>query len=73
MLEHAAYRQLASINRLIVEGRERVDQQKKRVVTLAERPDRRNSVVHLRELQRSLRLMIYGRSILIKQLIRSPF
>jgi len=73
MLELAAYRQLATMNRHIVESRDRVDQQKRRVLALADLPDCGDAVLLLRELQCALRQLTYRRNILVRQLIRSHF
>lgn len=73
MLEHDAYRRLATFNRLVVDGRQRVEQQKERVLSLADQPTCSIAVAVLRELQRSLRLLMNRRDALIKQLIQSPF
>lgn len=73
MLELTAYRQLATMNRQIVESRDRVDHQKRRVLALADLPDCGAAVVLLRELQGDLRQLTYRRNRLVRQLIRSHF
>jgi hypothetical protein len=73
MLELAAYRQLSTMNRQIVESRDRIDQQRKRVLALADVPDCRDAVALLRELQRALRQLTHRRNVHVRQLIRSHF
>jgi hypothetical protein len=72
MSEHAEYRQLARFNRRIVEGRERVAVQKARVSERRNRPGRNDAEALLRVLERSLRLKIQYRDMLIKELMRWP-
>jgi hypothetical protein len=73
MLEHDAYRQLATLNGLIVETRELIHRQKALVLALAELPDGEDAVQHLRGLQGSLRELTYRRNVLVTQLIKSNF
>ena len=63
------YRGLATANLLIVHARERVDEQKARVLALNGRPECGEAVKILRSLGRSLRRMLRGRAVLIKQLM----
>ena len=72
MSEHAEYRQLARFNRRIVEGRERVAVQKARVSERRNWPGRSDAEALLRVLERSLRLKIQYRDLLIKDLMRWP-
>ena len=66
------YRGLATANLLIVHARERVDVQKARVLELNGRPVECGEAVKiLRSLDRSLRRMLRGRAVLIKQLMNS--
>jgi len=60
---------LASVNRLIADARARVDAVKAMVL---ERPDCGSTVQLLRVLDRSLRLMIQFRAMLIKQRMSRP-
>jgi hypothetical protein len=73
MLEQDTYRQLATLNRLIVETRELIRRQKALVFCLADLPDGEDTVLHLRGLQGSLRELTYRRNMLVRQLIRSRF
>jgi hypothetical protein len=73
MLEHDTYRQLATLNGLIVETRELIHRQKVLVLALADLPDSEDAVLHLRGLQGSLRELMYRRNILVRRLIRSRF
>ena len=66
------YRRLASANRRIVDARDRIDLQKALVIELSGRRERRDAVVLLRALKRSLRLMLYQRALLIRQLMNWP-
>jgi hypothetical protein len=72
MSEHAEYRQLARFNRRIVEGRERVAVEKARVSERSNRSGRGDAEGLLRVLERSLRLKIQYRDLLIKELMRWP-
>jgi hypothetical protein len=63
------YRGLATANLLIVHARERVDAQKVRVLELNGRSECGEAVKILRSLDRSLRRMLRGRAVLIKQLM----
>lgn len=69
MHEHDRYRGLAAANLMIVHARERVDEQKARVLELNGRPECGEAVKILRSLDRSLRRMLRGRAALIKQLM----
>ena len=69
MSNKPAFLTLASFNRIIVEGRERVDEQKRRVLALADQPVCRDAVMLLLALQRSVRLLTYNRAKHIKELI----
>jgi hypothetical protein len=73
MLKHDTYRQLATLNRLIVETRELIHRQKALVLAVADLPDGEDAVLHLRGLQGSLRELSYRRNMLVRQLIRSHF
>jgi hypothetical protein len=73
MLEHDTYRQLATLNRLIVETRELIRRQKALVLALADLPDGEDAVLDLRGQQGSLRELTYRRNMLVRQLIRSRF
>jgi hypothetical protein len=73
MLEHDKYRQLATLNGLIVETREHIHRQKARVIALADLPEGEDAVLRLRGLQGSLRELTYRRNMLVRQLIRSQF
>ena len=70
MSEHAECRELARFNGCIVEGRERVAVQKARVSERRNRPDCGDAEGPLRVLERSLRLKIQYRDLLIKELMR---
>jgi hypothetical protein len=72
MVKDEYYRRLASANRRIADARERVDQQKARILELNGRPECGNAVVVLRTLDRSLRLMIQHRAVLVRQLVHWP-
>ena len=63
------YRGLAAANLLIAHARERVDAQKARVLELNGRAECGEAVKILRSLDRSLRRMLRGRAVLIKQLM----
>jgi len=73
MLAHDTYRQLATLNGLVVETREHIRRQKALVVTLADFPDGEDAVLRLRGLQGSLRELTYRRNMLVRQLMRSRF
>src|SRR5262245_59295790 len=72
MLEQDTYRQLATLNELIVETRELLRRQKALVLALADLPEGEDAVRHLRRLQGSLRELTYRRSMLVRELVRSP-
>ena len=72
MLEQDTYRQLATLNELIVETRELFRRQKALVLALADLPEGEDAVRHLRRLQGSLRELTYRRSMLVRELVRSP-
>ena len=72
MVKDEYYRRLAGANRRIADARERVDQQKARVLELNGRPECGSAVVVLRRLDRSLRLMIQHRAVLVRQLVHWP-
>jgi hypothetical protein len=72
MSQHAEYRELARFNRRIVEGRERVAVQKARISERRNQPGRGDAEGLLRVLERSLRLKIQYRDLLIKELMRWP-
>jgi hypothetical protein len=63
------YRGLATANLLIVHARERVDEQKARVLELNGGPECDEAVRTLRSLDRSLKRMLRGRAVLIRQLM----
>jgi len=69
MSKDECYRRLASANRLIAEGRDRVSLQKERVIARADLPNFGESVRLLRLLERSLELMIQSRTMLVRQLM----
>src|SRR5215475_4206137 len=73
MLEQDTYRQLATLNGLIVETRELVRRQKALVLALADLPEGEDAVLGLRGLQGSLRELTYRRNMLVRQLIGSQF
>lgn len=73
MLEHDPYRQLATLNGLIVETRELIRHQKVLVLALADLPEGEDAVLRLRGLQGSLRELTYRRNMLVRQLMRSQF
>ena len=73
MLEHDAYRQLATLNGLIVETREFIRREKALVLAFADLPDGEDAVLRLRGLQRSLRELTCRRNMLVRQLTRSQF
>ena len=60
---------LAAYNRYIAEGRDRLAELKEKML---DRPDRASWVALLRICDRSLRLTIRSRAILIEQLLRWP-
>jgi hypothetical protein len=68
MLKEDYYRQLASANRRIADARERLEQQKTRVLQLEGRACS-EAVRFLRILDKSVRLMIQHRAVLIRQLV----
>jgi hypothetical protein len=68
MLKEDYYRQLASANRRIAEARERLEQQKTRVLQFEGRACS-EAVRFLRVLDESVRLMIQQRSMLIRRLV----
>jgi len=72
MFQHASYRQLASFNRRIVDGRQRVAVQRARVVELKGRPAYAGALGLLRVLERSLHLMIQYRAMLLDELMTWP-
>lgn len=72
MLQNASYRQLASFNRRIVDGRERVAVQKARVLELKGRVAYGDAEGLLRVLEGSLQLMIQYRAMLLDELMRWP-
>jgi len=72
MSKDECYRRLASANRLIAEGRDRVSLQKERVIARADLPNFGESVRLLRLLERSLELMIQSRTMLVRQLMYWP-
>ena len=72
MLKDEYYRRLARTNRRIADARERVDQQKVRVLELNGRPECGDAVVTRRRLDRSLRLMTQQRAVLVRQLVHWP-
>ena len=72
MPKQAAYRRLASSNWRIAEARSLIDLQKGRVLELAGRPGCGHAARLLRLMERSLRLMIYSRAIMIEQLVNWP-
>ena len=63
------YRGLTAANLLVVQTRERIDKQKARVLALNGRSECGEVVKVLRSLDRSLRRMLRGRAVLIKQLM----
>jgi len=69
MSKQAQYLKLASLNKIIVEGRDRVDEQQTRVMMLADLPDCRDAVVLLQALQRSMRLVSWHRAKLVEELV----
>jgi hypothetical protein len=73
MLEHDKYRQLATLNGLIVETRELIRRQKDRVLALVDLPEGEDAVLRLRGLQGSLRELTYRRNMLVRQLMRTEF
>ena len=73
MLEHDTYRQLATLNGLIVETRELVRRQKALVLALADLPEGEDAVLPLRGLQGSLRELTYRRNMLVRKLVKSQF
>jgi hypothetical protein len=73
MLEHDRYRQLATLNGLIVETRELSRREKARVLALADLPEGEDAVLRLRGLQGSLRELTYRRNMLVRQLMRTQF
>ena len=72
MLEHDIYRQLATLNGLIVETRVLIRRQKALVLALADLPEGEDAVLHLRRLRGSLRELTYRRNMLVRELVRSP-
>jgi hypothetical protein len=72
MFEHHAYRKLATFNRLIVDARDRVEQQKERVLIEADQATCAPAVALLKELQRTSRVLTHHRGALIRRLIKSP-
>jgi hypothetical protein len=72
MVKDEYYRRLARTNRLIVHARERVDQQKSRVLQLSGLPECGEAVRLLRALDRALRLMLQYRAMLIRRLMQWP-
>jgi hypothetical protein len=72
MFQDASYRQLASFNRRIADGRERVAVQKARVLELKGRPAYGDAEGLLRVLERSLQLMIQYRAMLLDELMSWP-
>jgi hypothetical protein len=72
MFEHDAYRKLATLNRLIVAARDRVEQQKEPVLIQADQATCGPAVALLRELQRTVHVLIHHRGALIRRLIESP-
>jgi len=72
MSKDECYRRLASANRLIAEGRDRVSLQKERVIARADLPNFGEGVRLLRLLECSLQLMIQSRAMFIKQLMYWP-
>ena len=72
MPKQATYRRLASSNWRIAEARSLIDLQKGRVLELADRPGCGHAARLPRLMERSLRLMIYSRAILIEQLVNWP-
>ena len=73
MLEHDKYRQLATLNGLIVETRELIRRQKTLILAAADLPEGEDAVLRLRGLQSSLRELTYRRNMLVRQLMRSQF
>jgi hypothetical protein len=72
MVKDEYYRRLARANRLIAHARERVDQQKSRVLELSGLPECGEAVLLLRALDRALRLMLQHRAVLIRRLMNWP-
>ena len=72
MFEHDAYRKLATFNGLIVDARDRVEQQKERVLSQADQATCAPAVALLKELQCTLRVLTHHRRALIRRLIQSP-
>ena len=72
MVTEEYYRRLGRANRLIAHARERVDQQKSRVLELTGLPECNEAVQLLRALDRALRLMLQHRAVLIRQLMYLP-
>ena len=72
MVKDEYYRRLARANRLIAHARERVDQQKSRVLELSGSPQCGEAVLLLRALDRALRLMLRHRAGLIRRLMQWP-
>ena len=72
-MKHDTYRQLASLNGLIVETRELIHRQKALVLALADLPEGEDAVLRLRGLQGSLRELTYRRNRLVRQLVKSQF
>ena len=66
------YRKLAAANLRIAEGRDRLEAQKNRVLAGADQPSCHQDVVVLRAFERSLRLMIRSRAVLIERLMKWP-
>lgn len=73
MIEHDKYRQLATLNGLIVETRDLIRRQKALVLALADLPEGEGAVLRLRALQGSLRELTYRRNMLVRQLMRTQF
>ena len=72
MIKEKYYRQLAVANRQIAEARDRIDRQKALVIEISGRQACSDAVVLLRALDRSLRLMLRQRAVLIRQLMNWP-
>ena len=66
------YRRLANANLLIMRARERIDEQKARVLELNGHPECGQAVKILRSLDRSLKRMLRARAIIIRQLMTWP-
>jgi hypothetical protein len=72
MFQAASYQQLASFNRRIADGRERIAVQKARVLELKGRPVYGDAKGLLRVLERSLQLMIQYQAVLPDELMSGP-